>query len=66
MGTIDPDTNEAFKAAYEYLEASMQYEDIPMNERFVEFTIDRNEEIINSIYDHVKEGREFLNKIGNV
>lgn len=66
MGTIDQDTNEAFKAAAEYLEASMQYEDIPMNERFVEFAIDRNEEIINSIYDHVKEGREFLNKIGNV
>lgn len=64
MGAIDVDNNEAFKAAAEYIETSMQYEDIPMQDRFVEFTIDRSEEIIESIYDHVKQSRSFLNAIG--
>ena len=41
----------------------MQYEDIPMNDRFVEFTIQRDEAIIESIYETVKEGRSFLNAI---
>jgi len=66
MGAIDLDNNEAYKAAAEYLEASMQYEDIPMQDRFVEFTIERDEKIITEIYNRVEESRIFLNAIGKV
>lgn len=63
MGVSDPDANEVFKQAASYLESSMQYDDIPMEERFIEFTLERNENMIDSIYERVKECRKFLNAL---
>lgn len=63
MGVADPSTNEVFKQACDYLETSMRFEDIPMEERFIEFTIPRNDAVIDSIYERAKDCRKFLNSL---
>lgn len=63
MGVADPSTNEVFKQACDYLETSMRFDDIPMEERFIEFTIPRNDAVIDSIYERTKECRKFLNSL---
>jgi len=66
MGVVDPENNKVFKQAADYLETSMQYEDIDLKDRFIEFTIERDDNIIQSIYKRVNECRSFLNDIGKV
>lgn len=63
MGVSDPDTNEVFKQACDYLETAMRFDDIPMEERFIEFTIQRNDAVIDSIYERVTDCRKFLNAL---
>lgn len=63
MGVADPDTNEVFKQACDYLETAMRFDDIPMEERFIEFTIPRNDAVIDSIYERVGVCRKFLNAL---
>lgn len=63
MGVADPSTDEIYKKACDYLESSMRFEDIPIEDRFIEFTLKRNDEVIASIYDRVKDCRKFLNSL---
>jgi hypothetical protein len=62
MGVIDPTGNKLFDEACEKIEASMRFDDIPLDERLIEFTIDRNDDDIQKMYKRVEECREWLNK----
>lgn len=63
MGLSDPEQSKVYKAAVEYLEFSMKYEDVPMKKRYIEFEIEFDEELMSAVYQRVKECREFLNKL---
>lgn len=60
MGVIDPAGNDLYEEACEALEKAMTFGDIPMSERVIEFTIDRNDEDIKRIYKRVEECRLWL------
>lgn len=61
MGVSDPINNEVYLKACEYLDTSLKFDDIDLNERFTESKIVRNNETINSVYSRVEICREFLN-----
>lgn len=64
MGAIDdqlPEVVEALAA----LEKEMVFDDIPKEERWIEFTIPRNDEDIQAAKDKIKYCRAFLNTIAN-
>lgn len=45
------------------LDKSMRYDDIPMNERVLEFIIERNDEDIERGYERVKKARTYLTQL---
>lgn len=55
--------NEDYKIACEELDKAMIYSDIPMNERVMEFDIERDNEGIEKLYSKVVKARQFLNEI---
>lgn len=57
---VDTSENSEFKEACNELERLMIYDDIPINERLIEFDIKRNEEDIEKIDLKVIKSREFL------
>lgn len=63
MAVIDPDTDEAYQKACEQLEKNSYYDDIPMEKRYIEFTIERNQADIDKAHKRVEESREFLNQL---
>ena len=54
---------EIFPQLSEDLEKNMIFDDIPINERIIEFSIDRDENVINGIYDKVLKCREYIKTI---
>lgn len=52
---IDPELEEEIRASF-------TYDSIPLESRIKIFTINRNEEAIDSIYERVKECRDFINQ----
>lgn len=56
------DENPVYKEACVLLEASMTFGDIPMRERIIEFELERNDDLINSVYRRVPLWRKFLNE----
>ena len=61
-GTIE---NPDYIEACEKLRELSIYDDIPMKQKVIEFTIDRNDGEIERIYSKVKRCREFLNDLEN-
>jgi hypothetical protein len=61
MGVIDPAGNELYEEACNALHKAMTFGDIPMVERVIQFTIDRNDDDIQKIYKRVEECRLWLN-----
>jgi len=55
--------NEDYIQACEELERVMTFIDIPISDRVIEFTVDRNEEDIQRIYSRVIKCREYLNEL---
>lgn len=62
MGEISEES-ELYKQACQALELSMKYDDIPLDERIIEFPFERNEEDIKRIPQLVNRGREYLFEI---
>lgn len=50
----------AFKKEFALLQANRKYDDIPMSERLLTFSIERNDEDIEKIYKKVEKCREFI------
>lgn len=63
MGVSDPDTNEVFKAACEYLEKAMTFSDIDIRERYIENEIIKDPAVMPSVYKRVEMCRQFLSNI---
>lgn len=63
MGLIDPDVDENYIAGCEAIEKEMLFDDIPIEERYIEFVIKRDDSAIGKAYQRVHECREFLNKL---
>ncbi|CAL1518160.1 hypothetical protein [Chitinophaga sp. MM2321] len=55
--------NPLYIEACEKLRQLSIYDDIPMNRKIIEFSIDRNDEEIERIYSKVKKCREYLNEL---
>lgn len=62
-GTIE---NPEYINACEELRALSIYDDIPIRERVIQFTIDRKEEDITKIYSKVNRAREYLNQLSQI
>ena len=65
MAVIDPDTDEAYQQACEQVEKNSIYDDIPMEDRYIDNIIDRDQEAIDKAHEKVKECRIFLNELNN-
>lgn len=61
MGVLNPETDELFQKAQEETEKLLRYDDIPIQERYNEIIIERNEEDIQRIYERVKVCRQYMN-----
>lgn len=56
------DENPEYKEACGLLELSMKFGDIPMKDRIIKFELERNDDLIASIYKRVPLWRKFLNE----
>lgn len=65
MGVIDTDADPEYLAACEEIDRLMTYDDIPIEERWVEFTVPRNQEMIDSAHEKIELCREFLNELAD-
>jgi len=63
MGVIDPDTDEAYLKACQEVDRNSNYDDIEIEKKYIEFTIDRDEDAISKAHDRVILCREFLNDL---
>ena len=59
MDVISEDSPEYIKAAMK-IEKNMTFDDIPKEERVLIFTVDRDEAVINKVYEKVEKAREYL------
>lgn len=62
MGIIDPSGNSEYEDACAEIERSMIFDDIPINERVIEFKIERNDEDIEKLHKRVEICRTWLNE----
>lgn len=63
LGVIDPDTDEAYIEGCKQIDKNAIYDDIPMKERYIEFTVERDQEAIDKAHKRVIECRTFLNQL---
>lgn len=62
MGIIDPAGNDLYEQGCEELERSMTFSDISLEEKLIEFTIERNDVDILKMHSRVEECRKWLNQ----
>jgi len=58
---VATDENSDYLDACQELERLMTYKDIPMEERVIEFTIERNDADIERLYKKIEKCRVYLN-----
>lgn len=63
MGVIDSDADLEYLKACERIDKNSNYDDILMENRYIEFTVDRDQESIDKAHKRVIECREFLNQL---
>lgn len=63
MGVIDPDINPEYLKQCAQIEKNMIFDDIPKEKRYIEFIIDRDDEMISKGYERIEECRYFMNKL---
>lgn len=66
MGIIDPETDQAYLDACIRVDKNSNYDDIPIEEKYIEFIIDRDQEAIDKAHERVKICRDFLNALNGV
>lgn len=62
MGVIDSDVDEEYIRACEQVDKNSVYDDIPIEDRYIEFVIDRDQDAIDQAHKRVEKCREFLNQ----
>ena len=64
MNVIDPEANPEFQAKCEQIEKNMTFSlDIPKEKRYIEFKIERNDEMIREAHSRIFEARKFMNEL---
>jgi hypothetical protein len=63
MGVIDPETDEAYLKACDMVDKNSNYDDIPMEDRYMEFPIERDQDAIDKAHERVEYCRNFLNQL---
>jgi hypothetical protein len=63
LGVIDQDADEAFIKGCQEIDKNGIFDDIPLDDRYIEFEIERNQEDIDKAHKRVLECREFLNQL---
>jgi len=63
MGVIDPETDEAYLKACDMIDKNSNYDDIPMEDRYMEFPIERDQDAIDKAHERVEYCRNFLNQL---
>lgn len=63
LGVIDEETDPAYMEAIAEIEKNSRFDDIPMSKRYIEFSIERDQSLIDSMKERVKIWREFLNML---
>ncbi len=66
MGVIDPENDKPYLEACERVDKKSNYDDIPIEEKYIEFIIPRDQEAIDSSHERILECRKFLNTLANV
>lgn len=64
MGCATEESSDFLKACEE-LDLSMKYADIPLNERVIEFVVERDNDAIETLYQKVTKARQYLNELEN-
>ena len=66
--TMNPATEENadYKKVIARLENNMTFDEIPIRERVVRFKVDRDETLINNIYQRVEQCREWLREFEKI
>lgn len=60
---VPTEENQEYKEACEALEKAMTFDDIPMNERMIEFEIQRDDDSICKMYQRVADCRQYLQEL---
>ena len=63
MAVIDPEEDKAYIEACRRIDLNSNYDDIPMEDKYIEFIIPRNQEAIDKAHERVKFSRNFLNAL---
>lgn len=63
MAVIDPDEDKAYIEACARIDKNSNYDDIPIEEKYIEFKIPRDQEAINKAHDRIVFCRNFLNSL---
>lgn len=65
MNAVTIESPEYIEACEELRKLSV-YDDLPLREKVIQFTVDRNEDEISKIYQKVKRAREYLNELNDI
>jgi hypothetical protein len=57
--------NELYQQACDELDRSMKFDDIPLHERMIEFSFERDNEVIAAMYKKVEKARQFMNELNS-
>jgi hypothetical protein len=63
MGVIDPEADDAYFKACEQVDKNSIYDDIPIENKYIEFSIARDQSAIDKSHERVKFCRNFLNQL---
>ena len=63
MAVIDTDEDKAYIEACKRIDKNTNYDDIPIEEKYIEFIIKRDQEAIDKAHERVKICRNFLNAL---
>lgn len=63
LGVIDPETDELYITGCNEIDKNSNFDDIPMQKRYIEFSIERDQEAIDKAHERVIFCRNFLNQL---
>lgn len=63
LGLIDPDIDPEYVAGCEQIEKNMTFGDIPIEDRWIEFKIERDDALIEAAHIRIEQCRNYLNEM---
>ena len=63
IGAIDAEHDERYLKACEQIDKNNIFDDIPIEERYIEYTIERDDELIKAMHNKILNARIYLNQL---